>query len=117
DPVVHRRRITLLKKSRRIVIEDILEMAGAHEIELFFHCSERCEVEPAGRGCAIRQDGRTLRLDLPRADGAQWRVCCGSVAPILGWVSRRYDEKTPAPTIAWRARLAGRSVLRTEIAC
>jgi hypothetical protein len=32
-------------------------------------------------------------------------------------VSRRYDEKLPAWTIAWRAQLAGAAVLRTEIQC
>jgi hypothetical protein len=32
-------------------------------------------------------------------------------------VSRRYDEKQPAPTLAWRARIRGATVLRTEISC
>jgi len=41
----------------------------------------------------------------------------GSTAPILGWISRGFDQKKPAPTIAWRARLKGNVVLRTEIDC
>jgi hypothetical protein len=39
----------------------------------------------------------------------------GSLAPMSGWVSRAFDCRQPAPTIAWRARLTGSSVLRTEI--
>jgi hypothetical protein len=37
------------------------------------------------------------------------------VAPICGWVSRAFDRRVPSPTIVWRARLTGRTVLRTEI--
>jgi hypothetical protein len=117
DPVIHRRRITLDKAARRVVIEDMLQMAGEHGIELFFHCSERCRVVPDRGGYAISQAGKTLFLVLPRAKGASTDICCGSNAPILGWVSRRFDDKEPAPTIAWRARLKGEIVLRTEIIC
>jgi hypothetical protein len=118
DPVIHRRRITLDKGARRIVIEDTLRMAGTHTIELFFHCSERCRVDPAPYGYSLRHGEVVLSLKLPdlqRTGAAQ--VYCGSVAPILGWVSRRFDEKQPAPTICWRARLAGEVVLRSEIRC
>ena len=117
DPVVHRRRISLEKRARRVVIEDSLQMSGAHAIELFFHCSERCQVAPTADGYALSQGETTLLLKLPLADGASAGVHCGSVAPILGWVSRTFDEKQPAPTIIWRGKLAGESVLRTEIAC
>jgi len=36
-------------------------------------------------------------------------------SPISGWVSRAFDNRAPAPTIAWSARLSGRTTLRTEI--
>ena len=117
DPVTHRRRITLEKRNRRVVIEDILLMSGAHEIELFFHCSEWCRVEPLPGAFRIRQGERALTLRLPQMADATARVYHGSVAPILGWVSRKFDEKEPAPTISWRGRLAGKCVLRSEIAC
>jgi hypothetical protein len=118
DPVIHRRRITLDKGARRIVIEDTLRMAGTHTVELFFHCSERCRVDPVPYGYSLRQGEAALSLKLPdpqRTGAAQ--VYCGSVEPILGWVSRRFDEKQPAPTICWRARMAGEVALRSEIRC
>ena len=117
DPVAHRRRITLDKRTRRIIIEDRLEMAGRHDIALRFHCHEACRVEPAGGGYSIARDGAALALRLPRADGASTRVHVGSHSPLAGWVSRRFDEKQPAPTIEWRASLIGNVTLRTEISC
>ena len=117
DPVMHRRRITLEKRLRRVVIEDRLQMSGPHEIELFFHCSEPCRVDPFQHGYRLSQPGRTLSLSLPQAEGATARVYTGSTAPIFGWVSRHFDAKQPAPTIVWRARLACDIVLRSEIIC
>ena len=117
DPVVHRRRISLGKRTRRVVIEDTLQMATEHDIELFFHCSERCQVDPTPDGYAVSQEGKTLFLRLPKAKAASPQVFCGSVAPIMGWVSRRFDAKQPAPTISWRARLAGEVVLHSEVTC
>jgi hypothetical protein len=117
DPVVHRRRIVLHKASRRLSIEDSLHMSGEHDIELLFHCSEQCLVEAAAGGYELRQGGKTLQLSLPQIEAAGSRLYVGSVAPIFGWVSRRFDDKQPAPTIVWRCRLQGDVVLRTEIAC
>jgi hypothetical protein len=117
DPVIHRRRITLDKAARRVVIEDILQMAGEHDIDLFFHCSEPCRVDPVPGGYTLRRDSTTLVLKLPQAEGAASSVYFGSIDPVLGWVSKRFDEKQPAPTIAWRTRLGGECVLRSEIAC
>jgi hypothetical protein len=103
--------------ARRVVIEDTLQMAGEHDIELFFHCSERCRVEPLPHGYAIRQEGRMLAIRLPHFEDGSSCVYYGSSAPISGWVSRRFDDKQPTPTITWRARLRGEVVLRSEIIC
>ncbi|HSN19274.1 MAG TPA: heparinase II/III-family protein, partial [Usitatibacter sp.] len=115
DPVTHRRRITLDKRSRRIVIDDTLEMDGEHDIELFFHCHEACEVRAVPGAVEIERDGVRLRLALPAGSPGAARVLRGSVAPIAGWVSRRFDRKVASPTIVWRARLAGRCVLKTVV--
>jgi hypothetical protein len=56
-------------------------------------------------------------LTLPQIAGAATEIVRGSAEPVLGWISRRYDEKEPAPTIVWRARLSGDALLRSEIAC
>jgi len=115
DPVTHRRRITLDKEARRILIEDGLEMEGAHDIELFFHCSEYCMVEPAQKGFIIRLGSSSIKLALPQRPSARSNLLIGSMAPISGWVSRHFDHKQPSPTIAWRERIEGDCTLQVRI--
>jgi hypothetical protein len=117
DPVTHRRRITLEKRTRRVVIEDFLQMRAAHEIDLFFHCGELCRIDPVPGGYRLSQGGRALSLKLPRAGAGTSQVYLGSTAPISGWRSRNFGSKQPAPTVTWRARLEGKVVLRSEIIC
>ncbi|MGQ0547632.1 MAG: alginate lyase family protein [Betaproteobacteria bacterium] len=113
DPVKHRRLIQLDKRARRVVLEDVLEMEDEHEVEIFFHCSERCRVGAAPGGYALERDGIAVQLALP--EGGAARLERGSLAPILGWVSRAFDRREPTSTIVWYARLTGRVVLRSEI--
>jgi Heparinase II/III-like protein/Heparinase II/III N-terminus len=114
DPVKHRRLIELDKRARHLVVEDTLEMAEEHDVELFFHCSEHCRVDEVPGGYVIARDGASAKLTLP--EGGKSELLCASVAPIAGWVSRSFDTRQPAPTLVWRSRLAGRAVLRCEIA-
>ncbi len=117
DPVLHRRRIALDKRARCVVIEDRLQMSGAHDVELFLHCDERCAVQAVPAGFAIRRGPWTLVVGLPRHPAAAAQLHCGSMQPLCGWVSRHYDHRQPSPTIAWRARLQGPCLLRTELMC
>ena len=116
DPVKHRRLIELDKRARRLLIEDTLEMEEEHEVELFFHCGERCSVDAVPGGYLVSQGDVAITITMPEAEHSRSQVYFGSVAPIYGWVSRAFDSREPSPTIVWRASLAGRSVLRTEIA-
>jgi heparinase II/III-like protein len=115
DPVKHRRLIELDKAERRVLIEDTLEMAEDHEVELFFHCHEQCELAETQNGFVLRRGEGAVRLTLPQARNATIQVYRGSLAPMSGWVSRSFDARTPAATIVWAARLTGRTALRSEI--
>jgi hypothetical protein len=117
DPVVHRRFITLDKAARRIAIDDTLEMDGRHDVELFLHCHEDCEVSVDSNLVTLVRGARRIEILLPEIVAADVRVLRGSLDPIGGWVSRAFDRKQPSATIAWRARLAGRAVLHTRIEC
>jgi hypothetical protein len=117
DPVTHRRRIILRKANRLVTIEDTLQMAQPHDMELLFHCSERCRVEAVPGGYVLSQGRETVLLRLPQLEATSSRVVTGGIAPIFGWVSRQFDDKVPSPTIVWQGRFKGRVVLRTEIVC
>jgi hypothetical protein len=54
-------------------------------------------------------------MKLPASEGSSVSVHRGSLSPIFGWVSREFDQRRPAPTIVWRARLADSALLRTEL--
>jgi hypothetical protein len=92
-------------------------MAGTHDVELYFHCAGQCLVESGPAGYALRRGSRQLVLSLPNVAGAASRIYRGSHFPASGWISRRFDQKEPAPTIVWKARLAGEIMLRSEIVC
>jgi len=113
DPVKHRRLLELDKATRCIVVEDSLEMAEAHEVELFFHCAEQCRVDAVAGGYLIERDGIALRLVLPANGTAE--IYRGSLVPVLGWVSRGFDRRQPASTIVWRAKLCAPALLRTTL--
>jgi hypothetical protein len=113
DPVKHRRLVELDKKARRLVIEDRLEMEEDHEIELFFHCAEGCNVTLVEGGVALDS---VLKILLPNAENSAVQLYRGSLAPIAGWIAGAGESRRPATTIVWRARLVGTTVLRTEIA-
>jgi hypothetical protein len=115
DPVTHRRRIALAKAARRVTIDDRLEMAGEHTVEIFFHCHEDAVVREVANGFEIARGERRLRLTLPA--GGEVRRLCGSLDPIGGWVSRRFDRKQPAPTLVWSARVSGNRTLRSTLHC
>jgi len=113
DPVKHRRLLELDKKRRVLIIEDRLEMEDEHEVELFFHCAEDCDVQAVAGGFTVAS---ILRIVLPKAEEATSHLYRGSSTPIAGWVAGAGDRRRPAPTIVWRARLLGTTVLRSEIA-
>ncbi len=116
DPVIHRRRVRLSKKSRTLVITDCLECQGSHDIELFFHFSEKCHIHQEGSNCFRISNGNrllTLRLLDPRLKTEIYR---GSENPISGWVSRTFEVKEPSFTLSARARITGSTQFLTEIA-
>jgi hypothetical protein len=117
DPVLHRRRLSLDKRARSLTIDDWLEMSGEHEVEIFLHCAPECTVEPTAGGFEIRRAPWTLSVQLPSHPPGAAQAYRGSTQPLCGWVSRRYDEREPAATIVWRARLAGPCRLRTRLMC
>jgi hypothetical protein len=113
DPVKHRRLIELDKIGRRLVVEDALEMSEDHDVELFFHLSERCVVDPAPGGFVAARDGIEVKIALP--DGGTAQLLRGNLSPMLGWRSPAFDVRLAAPVIVWQARLTGPARLRTEL--
>ena len=113
DPVKHRRLIELDKIGRKLLVEDALEMSEDHDVELFFHLSELCVIDPCPGGYVLSRDGIAVTLKLP--EGGEPQLYRGTLSPMLGWRSPAFDVRLPCPVIVWQGRLAGPAQLRTEI--
>jgi hypothetical protein len=100
---------------RRLQVADTLESSGEHRVEIFLHCAEGSRIEQRDGGVEVFRDGQHLRVTWPELKGAASEVRRGSLDPIGGWVSRRFDRKEPAPTLVWSATVAGTRILRTFI--
>ncbi|MDH3598530.1 MAG: heparinase II/III family protein [Candidatus Tectomicrobia bacterium] len=106
DPVTHRRRLCLSKTAGALVITDQLECQDQHQVELFFHFSERCQVAPIEPALfEIDNGGRRLRLQVDARLTPE--LYHGSEQPIAGWVSRHFGVKTPAFTLVARGDIMG----------
>jgi len=114
DPLLHRRRIDFLKDSDTILVEDIMECKGRHQIELSWHFDPACAVRIEGRVVLASVAGVTLRLRMD--DGAAVpRLVSGAETPPLGWAAPWFDHKVPAPTVVWTESIEGDSRRLTRI--
>ena len=112
DPVAHRRKIDLEKLENRIVVRDKLECKGGHFVEIFWHFSEHCTVDVDDARVIVRNGGVSLEMIMPHS---AWRprLYMGDETLPLGWISRRFDVKEPAPTIVWSGEVSGSTELVT----
>ena len=107
-----------------VLIQRMLEENDFEHLDpVFFSTSSA-----GGRGPSIGRATGALRnahdanafegLDaIVTCQGGDWTKPMYSTIRGAGWVSRRFDEKEPAPTIAWHARISSRCILRTQIDC
>ena len=102
DPVTHRRVIEFDKRAHRILVTDTLDCVREHDLELFWHFAEDCEVSQTEGIVLARKQRVGLKISCP--PGLELRLISGQDSPPLGWVSRRFDEKCPCVTAVARGR-------------
>lgn len=105
DPVVHRREIVYERAAQLVSVTDHIHCAAAHTIEIFWHFSQECRVTLHDGMARAARDGVGIELRWPAQLRA--RLVKGSVDPILGWVSQRFDDKVPADTLVVSGTVAG----------
>lgn len=117
DPVTHRRRLAFDKPARRLEVRDEIVCAGAHELALYWHFAENCDVRVEGAEVTVIAGRERLTLWLPQSPDGRAELLCGSLDPIAGWISRRFGQRIPSPTLVWRARITGTTTLLTTLDC
>lgn len=114
DPVTHRRRLVYDAKARSLRIEDRLECAGEHRVEINFHLPEYVVVEQGRDQTFVRARGQCLRMESEH--GLEAGVEHAREEPPLGWVSYHFDRKLPAYTLRFSGRIDGSATFVTVIA-
>jgi hypothetical protein len=114
DPVLHRRRLDFDKQSMRIEVRDALECGGEHLVEIYWHLAECCIAKSSGHSVHVQCAGLHMQVECPRELDTP-TVVVGQDDPPLGWVSRRFDHKTPSPVIVCKGRIVGNTSLVTAI--
>lgn len=115
DPTVHRRRVDFDRITGKFSLADSFHCARRHTIELFFHLHEDAIVTHlAGGKAEVLWHGTRIVFSSPDTSLA-WDVICGSDTPKLGWHSRAFNRKQPAPTLRLRSEINGNTVIVTQV--
>ncbi len=113
DPVIHRRQIKFDTKRNTIVVKDILQCRDTHHVALHWQLAESCRTEI--NDAVVRVLGQRSELQLRCALGSGAELLRGSEAPIGGWISRKFDEKTAIDTLRWQGTVHGTTEIVTEL--
>ncbi|MEK8085847.1 alginate lyase family protein [Aquabacterium sp. A3] len=118
DAVTHQRDIDFDAVSSCFKVNDQLSFKGEHIIEVCWNLHEDCTVEVGDDCLTICRDGQTVHLRVVSSSAPlTLSGRKGEDNPIGGWISHRFDEKTPSHQFIWRGRFVGGASIRTEIAC
>jgi hypothetical protein len=114
DPVTHWRQIVFDKVAQRVTVTDMLRCAKSHQVEVFWHFAEDFRVRVSG-GHVHADNGRVAVHMAVDGAALQPAVIRAQEDPPLGWVSRRFDEKQPCPTVRWSGTVGARQPWTTVI--
>jgi hypothetical protein len=102
DHVLHRRRIDYDKTVREILVEDILQCHGTHQLEWHWHFAPECELTQTDAHTVRVQSGAVvLEMHLP-PEAISIEMIRGREAPPLGWNAPSFDQKVPTTTLRWQ---------------
>ncbi|NVD99995.1 alginate lyase family protein [Massilia sp. BJB1822] len=113
DPVLHRRKVEFDSNRNALVVKDILECRGEHELALHWHFAEGCKAQ--GTRSQLSIEGERARLNMRCEFGAGVELLRCSESPPAGWISRKFDEKAGISTAIWRGKIAGTTEIVTVL--
>jgi len=120
DPsAVHRRRVDLDHRAKRIEVTDRITTEGSHPLRMAWHLGPAVQAD---------LDGRVARLRWPTPDGERgallllaedlvWEAHRGQSDPVMGWYSASFGIKEPTTTLLGVGRCGpGTRDLHTSLA-
>lgn len=115
DPLRHQRTILYEQSSCELLVTDLLECAGKHDVELHWHAAEHCDVSVIEGNASIRSGEVSASLDLSAPGDWTCELIRGQESPPLGWISRRFDIKEPSAVVRYSGQIKGTTELTTRI--
>ncbi len=117
DPVRHERELLFDKGKGCLNVSDVVECAGTHYVECFWHFAEDVHVV-VGDGFALAEKGgHKLRLIPEYPLPVKVSVYRGDATIPAGWISRRFGAKSPTTTLVWRVEIARSVRLNARLEC
>ena len=114
DPVIHQREIFFDKKNFTFKITDKIFAKKRHLIEQFFHISKDCQITKIhDREWEIRNSNKIIHIKTDEKLNTE--IVHGSISPILGWQSERFDVKEETNTMVNRVEWNGNCEFETLI--
>ena len=118
DPVSHFRRARIDKATNEVLVEDTIDCAGEHLVELYWHFAEQIRVESGQEQRQFRAIGQKATASFATdvvGDSGITEYLVGQDTPPLGWVSRKFGEKVPTTTVRYSLPVNGSVTIRTRI--
>jgi hypothetical protein len=113
DPVTHRRELMLDHATSLVTVVDEIFCSGSHTVEMFWHFAAECEVTLDATMVIARRGDARLEMQLPQ--GMRYELVRGREDMPLGWVSRRFDERSPTSTLVVQGTTKGNVRLVTRL--
>lgn len=114
DPVTHNRKVVFDKVFDRITVTDSIECKKTHDVKRFWHFSENCNVWVKENRLLIENGGINVEMSIEDPD-TEIQLFKASQNPLLGWISRKFDRKTPCFSAAVLNTVTGKTQLSTVI--
>lgn len=99
-PVVHRRTVQVGPDGTTL-LTDAFSGPGRHSFELHFHLHPEASVTRDDPWWRVERSGQSAWIGLLDPESS-FEVRSGEESPILGWFSRAYGHKEPAPVLRYR---------------
>lgn len=114
DPVTHKRNFMLDCSTNSLVIKDQVQCKSAHVVTIYFHLSEFVDVLDVNvDGCIMKLGD--IRIELLFDSRMKFSMVKGENAPIGGWLSRGYHQKTPINTLIATAEITGTTEFTSKL--
>ncbi len=115
DPLLHRRTATIDQEEKYILVEDTFVCDKEHDVEIFWHLSERAILRQQPHQNVVAEAGDHAMKFSFSMQTSEVSIIRGAEDPILGWRSLAFNRKHPIPTIRIAFHISGKTTFATKI--